>query len=62
MTVFLSGWVTAVFNPALSLTMGWLSVAAGVILVLLMIIWNRKIEVAARKAFGPYKEEEEVAA
>ena len=62
MTVFLSGWVTAVFNPAISLTMGWLSVAAGVILVLLMIIWNRKIEVAARKAFGPYKEEEEVAA
>ncbi|NPE27710.1 tetrahydromethanopterin S-methyltransferase subunit E [Methanococcoides sp. SA1] len=62
MTVFLSGWVTAVFNPALSLTMGWLSVAAGAILVLLMIIWNRKIEVAARKAFGPYKEEEEVAA
>jgi tetrahydromethanopterin S-methyltransferase subunit E len=62
MTVFLSGWVTAVFNPALSLTMGWLSVTAGVILVLLMIIWNRKIEVAARKAFGPYKEEEEVAA
>ena len=62
MTVFLSGWVTAVFNPATSLTMGWLSVTAGVILVLLMIIWNRKIEVAARKAFGPYKEEEEVAA
>ncbi|ABE52432.1 tetrahydromethanopterin S-methyltransferase subunit E [Methanococcoides burtonii] len=62
MTVFLSGWVTAVFNPAISLTMGWLSVAAGVILVLLLIIWNRKIEVAARKAFGPYKEEEEVAA
>lgn len=62
MTVFLSGWVTAVFNPAISLTMGWLSVAAGVILVLLMVIWNRKIEVAARKAFGPYKEEEEVAA
>jgi tetrahydromethanopterin S-methyltransferase subunit E len=62
MTVFLSGWVTAVFNPATSLTMGWLSVAAGVILVLLMIIWNRKIEVAARKAFGPYKEEEEFAA
>lgn len=62
MTVFLSGWVTAVFNPAISLTMGWLSVAAGAILVLLMIIWNRKIEVAARKAFGPYKEEEEVAA
>ncbi|MDF1533913.1 MAG: tetrahydromethanopterin S-methyltransferase subunit E [Methanosarcinaceae archaeon] len=58
MTVFLSGWVTTVFNPAVSLTMGWLSVVAGVILVLIMIIWNRKIEVAARAAFGPYKEDE----
>ncbi|MBW6469723.1 MAG: tetrahydromethanopterin S-methyltransferase subunit E [Methanosarcinaceae archaeon] len=58
MTVFLSGWVTTVFNPAASLTMGWLSVVAGVILVLIMIIWNRKIEVAARAAYGPYKEDE----
>ncbi|WP_440953295.1 tetrahydromethanopterin S-methyltransferase subunit E [Methanococcoides sp. FTZ1] len=58
MTVFLSGWITAVFDPAISITMGWLSVIAGAILVLLMIIWNRRIEVAARKAFGPYKDEE----
>ena len=58
MTVFLSGWVTTVFNPATSLTMGWLSVVAGVILVLIMVIWNRKIEVAARAAYGPYKEDE----
>ena len=58
MTVFLSGWVTTVFNPAISITMGWLSVVAGVILVLIMIIWNRKIEVAARAAYGPYKEDE----
>ncbi|MDO9516790.1 MAG: tetrahydromethanopterin S-methyltransferase subunit E [Methanosarcinaceae archaeon] len=58
MTVFLSGWVTTVFNPAISPIMGWLSVVAGVILVLIMIIWNRKIEVAARAAFGPYKEDE----
>jgi len=62
MTVFLSGWVTAVFDPAISITMGWLSVIAGAILVLLMIIWNRRIEVAAREAYGPYKEDEEVAA
>lgn len=62
MTVFLSGWVTAVFDPAISITWGWLSVVAGVVLVLLMIIWNRKIEVAAREAYGPYKEDEEVAA
>lgn len=58
MTVFLSGWVTTVFDPAVSLTRGWLSVVAGVILVLIMVIWNRKIEVAARAAYGPYKEDE----
>ncbi|WP_135609766.1 tetrahydromethanopterin S-methyltransferase subunit E [Methanococcoides sp. AM1] len=62
MTVFLSGWVTAVFDPAISITMGWLSVVAGAVIVLLMIIWNRRIEVAAREAYGPYKEDEEVAA
>ncbi|KGK98268.1 tetrahydromethanopterin S-methyltransferase subunit E [Methanococcoides methylutens] len=62
MTVFLSGWITVVFDPAMSLTMGWLSVVAGAVLVLLMIIWNRRIEVAAREAYGPYKEDEEVAA
>ncbi|UGV40190.1 tetrahydromethanopterin S-methyltransferase subunit E [Methanococcoides orientis] len=62
MTVFLSGWITVVFDPAMSITMGWLSVVAGAVLVLLMIIWNRRIEVAAREAYGPYKEDEEVAA
>jgi tetrahydromethanopterin S-methyltransferase subunit E len=62
MTVFLSGWITVVFDPAISLTMGWLSVVAGAVLVLLLIIWNRRIEVAAREAYGPYKEDEEVAA
>ena len=62
MTVFLSGWVTTVFDPAVSVTMGWLSVVAGAIIVLILIIWNRKIEVSARKAFGPYKEDEEVTA
>ena len=62
MTVFLSGWITAVFDPAISTSWGWLSVVAGAILVLLMIIWNRRIEVAAREAYGPFKEDEEVAA
>ena len=63
MTVFLGSWITTVFDPARGL--GWISVVAGAIIVSILIIWNRKIEVAARKAFGPYKEdkaEEEVAA
>jgi tetrahydromethanopterin S-methyltransferase subunit E len=37
--------------------MGWLSVIAGVIIVLILIIWNWKIEVKARSDFGPYKED-----
>lgn len=63
MTVFLGSWITTVFDPARGL--GWISVVAGAIIVSILIIWNRMIEVAARKAFGPYKEdkvEEEVAA
>ena len=62
MTVFLSGWITTVFDPTKSLTAGWESVLAGVLMVLIMIIYNRKIEVQARKAFGPYKEDKEEAA
>ncbi|MDP2217654.1 MAG: tetrahydromethanopterin S-methyltransferase subunit E [Methanolobus sp.] len=64
MVVFLSGWITVVFDPSINETLGWESIIAGVVIVLLLAIWNRKIEVAARKAFGPYKidEEAEVAA
>lgn len=57
MTVFLGSWITTIFDPAKGLSMGWLSVVAGVIIVLILIIWNWKIEVQARKAFGPYKED-----
>jgi tetrahydromethanopterin S-methyltransferase subunit E len=58
MTVFLSGWVTAVFDPSRGDAIGWVSVLAGVIIVLILILWNRNIEVAARAAYGTYKEDE----
>jgi tetrahydromethanopterin S-methyltransferase subunit E len=58
MTVFLSSWVTTVFDPTKGEITGWLAVIAGVVIVLALVIWNRKIEVEARKTFGPYKEEE----
>jgi tetrahydromethanopterin S-methyltransferase subunit E len=58
MVVFLSGWVTTVFDPARGDAIGWLSVIAGAIIVLILILWNRNIEVAARAAYGPYKEDE----
>ncbi len=59
MVVFLSGWITTVFDPSLSDSLGWESIIAGTIIVVLIIIWNRKIEWDARKAFGPYKKDEE---
>ncbi|MBC7084833.1 MAG: tetrahydromethanopterin S-methyltransferase subunit E [Methanomethylovorans sp.] len=62
MTVFLSTWITVVFDPARSVASGWESFIAGAIMVIIMIIYNRKIEVKARKAFGPYKEDKEEAA
>ena len=63
MTVFLGSWVTTIFDPAKGTGMGWLSVIAGVIIVVIFTIWNWDIEARARKAFGPYKtdkSEEEV--
>lgn len=57
MTVFLGSWITTVFDPAVSISRGWLSVVAGVIIVFILIIWNWKIEVRARNAYGPYKED-----
>ncbi|MDW7731017.1 MAG: tetrahydromethanopterin S-methyltransferase subunit E [Methanolobus sp.] len=59
MTVFLSGWITVVFDATMGDALGWASVIAGVIIVLVLVIWNRNIEVAARNAYGPYKKDEE---
>ena len=59
MTVFLSGWITVVFDASKSEAVGWASVIAGAIIVLILIIWNRNIEVAARNSYGPYKQDEE---
>lgn len=59
MTVFLSGWVTTVFDATKGDAIGWASVIAGIIIVLILVIWNRNIEVAARNAFGTYKEDQD---
>jgi tetrahydromethanopterin S-methyltransferase subunit E len=47
--VFLSFWVTVVFGP----TGG---VIAGLVIILLLIILNNRIEIFARNTYGPYKE------
>ena len=58
MVVFLGSWITAVFDPSKGDIVGWYSVAAGAIIVLILILWNRQIEVSARNMFGTYKEDE----
>jgi len=66
MTVFLDNWRTTIFNPdtfpqnpQLGL---WLSIIAGVIIVIILNLWNWRLEMFARSTYGPYKEEMEVAA
>ena len=49
MTVFLDNWRSTAFQ-------GWTAVVAGTIIVILIIIYNRYLELYARKNYGPYPE------
>jgi len=49
MVVFLDNWRSTAFD-------GWISVAVGTAIVILLIIYNRQIETYARKKYGPYPE------
>ena len=51
LTVFLDNWRSTVFS-------GINAVIAGLIIVLILILANRLVEVQARKAYGPFKDEE----
>jgi tetrahydromethanopterin S-methyltransferase subunit E len=62
MTVFLSGWLTAAFDPSKGIGIAWASVISGALMILILIIYNRKMELHARKSFGPYKEDKGEAA
>jgi tetrahydromethanopterin S-methyltransferase subunit E len=50
-TVFFDNWRSTVFE-------GVNAIIAGLIIVLILILANRLVEVKARKAYGPYKDEE----
>ncbi len=50
-TVFFDNWRSTVFS-------GMNAVIAGLIIVLILILANRLVEVQARKAYGPFKDEE----
>jgi len=49
MVVFLDNWRSTAFS-------GWISVAVGTAIVILLILYNRQIEIYARKKYGPYPE------
>jgi len=49
MVVFLDNWRSTAFN-------GWTAVVAGVVLVLVLVLYNRKLETYARKKYGPFPE------
>jgi len=49
MTVFLDNWRSTAFS-------GWTAVVAGLVIVILLIIYNRQIETYARKKYGAYPE------
>ncbi len=53
LTVFLDNWRTTIFDPA---TQGWFAILTGVVIVILFNIYNRILEVRARKRYGPYPE------
>ena len=57
MVVFLGTWVLIVFDPARGVTEGWLSNILGVIIVIVLGIWNWHIEKETREKFGPFKED-----
>ncbi|NOQ33042.1 MAG: tetrahydromethanopterin S-methyltransferase subunit E, partial [Methanosarcinales archaeon] len=49
MVVFLDNWRSTAFS-------GWTAVVVGVVIVLVLVIYNRKLETYARKKYGPFPE------
>lgn len=50
-TVFFDNWRSTVFE-------GWTAVLAGMIIVVILIFANRLVEVRARNAYGPFKDDD----
>ncbi|WNY23946.1 hypothetical protein MmiHf6_12700 [Methanimicrococcus hongohii] len=56
--LFMTSWITVLFNPEWGSIVGWFGIAAGILFIAAMIILNRYLEKSARRSFGPYREEE----
>ena len=57
MVVFLGTWIILVFDPGNGVVDGWLSNLLGVVIVIVLCIWNWHIEKETRAKFGPFKED-----
>ncbi len=53
MVVFLDNWRSTAFAEVLN---GWGAVLMGLVIVLALVIYNRKLETYARKKYGPFPE------
>jgi tetrahydromethanopterin S-methyltransferase subunit E len=64
MVVFLGTWIILVFDPKNGVVDGWLSNLLGLVIVIVLAIWNWHIEKETRDKYGPFKEDkgEEVSA
>ncbi|MCL2549895.1 MAG: tetrahydromethanopterin S-methyltransferase subunit E [Methanimicrococcus sp.] len=56
--LFITSWLTILFNPEWGSIVGWVGTCAGILFILLTILANRILEKSARRKFGPYREEE----
>lgn len=57
LTVFLDNWRSTIFSGMEPVPGSINAIITGLIIVLILILANRLVEVKARKAYGPYKEE-----
>jgi len=53
LTVFLDNWRTTIFDPA---TQGTWAILTGIVIVIILNIYNKLLENYARKKYGPYPE------
>jgi tetrahydromethanopterin S-methyltransferase subunit E len=56
--LFMTSWITVLFNPEWGGMVGWLGIIAGVLFIAAAVLMNRYLEKSARRNFGPYREEE----
>ncbi|WNY27730.1 tetrahydromethanopterin S-methyltransferase subunit E [Methanolapillus ohkumae] len=55
--LFTTSWIILVFSPEYGNLIGWLGVGTGLLITIFLFAANRILEKAARKKYGPYRED-----